>query len=216
MIDAADENHRDEPPAPTGSDDAPAGRTITSTRPGLTPQQVIRSDADARIILGLWTIRKAWLPLLWIGLTVATVYFTMQGRDFNELQDRIVELEQGNSLLQEVMSPLSLATLAVLMRLAVLPLGWAAAFPLTLFETQDDHTESNWFGRRTRLWRDRLHLARGYATLRWTWVVRYAAIDRLGTPHSMLARSTRVLKWIGIVAFIAYFVATMVAVASLA
>ena len=211
MIEAADRNHSEEPPAPTGN----AGAAGTGKRVGLSPDQVIRNDTDARIVLGLWTIRKAWFPLFWIGITVATVWVVTQGRDFNELQARIAELETGSGLLEEALTPLGLAVFAIVMRLAALPLGWAAAFPLTLLETKDAHADTNWLGRQIRLWRDRVHLTRAYATLRATWIVRYAAIDRIGAPNTILVRSIRILRWTGVVAFIAYLVTTAVAVAYL-
>lgn len=166
MTETDDRNQPDEPHATNGIDDALPVAPQRTIGLGVDPEQMIRSDADARVILAMWVIRKSWLPLVVIGITVATIFITTQGRDINELEAQIVEVGEGRGLLNALLTPLGLAAFGSLMRIATFPLAWAAAYPLAHLETKDRHTDSNWLGKRLRLTQDRIQLTRGYASIR--------------------------------------------------
>jgi hypothetical protein len=157
-------------------DDLPARNLPDSTR--VEPGSGLRPGrTDAVIVLLLWAGRRAFLPLLLLGMVAAVA----AGR-FDE--DTLVGLSRPADLVGALLSPLAGIAGAVLLRFAV---GWAAlaaAWPL-----------SRWPHRKPRgSWSqphrdviDRWRLAQAYRSLRWTWGVRDEAIARAG----------RLGRWLG-------------------
>jgi hypothetical protein len=58
---------------------------------------VIRNDLDAKTLAVLWALRKAWLPLFWIGSSIAIVYFIII-HDAEAFDNRFAEIaDRGRS-----------------------------------------------------------------------------------------------------------------------
>ncbi|MCB0911485.1 MAG: hypothetical protein KDB60_07710 [Propionibacteriaceae bacterium] len=54
-------------------------------------------------------------------------------------------------------------------------------------------------------WSDRLHVARAFRSLRWTWAVRAVAMGRLGRRGRRLALAEPVLQAAGVVLMVVWF-----------
>lgn len=182
----------------------------------LDPAVALREGTfDATVLLLLWCARRAFFPLLWLGLTSATVAIGVIGRDPGGLEARVEELQASGDWLGALLSPLVGVIIAFALRIAVAGLSFAAAYPLSRWNTPSDYAEGRRSGSRLRLWRDRLYLTRAYRALRWTWAVRRVAVDRLGPTGGRLARCDAILRWGGIAAF-ALFVVTTIAAGAIA
>jgi hypothetical protein len=68
------------------------------------PSVAIRNDLDAKILAVLWAVRKAWLPLLWFGSSLAVVYFIIV-HDPQASSDRFAEASSPGELLTSRWSP---------------------------------------------------------------------------------------------------------------
>jgi len=195
----------DTEPAATGL--GPERRTARTNRgDSFDPSSAIRSDVDATVILILWCIRKAFFPLLWLGMTLATIYFAIARRDLLELENQASSLGSPGEFVGALLSPLALVAIALIMRIAVGFLALAAAYPLSRSTKPHDHQDVRMMTQHIRVWRDRLYLSRAYRSLRWTWIVRNAAIQRLGRRGARLAMCNPVLRWAGIALFILFVV----------
>lgn len=178
------------------------------------PSSVIRDDNDATIILVLWCVRKSFFPLLWLGLSVATVFYVLVGRDVILIEEQVSSLTSPAQAARAFLSPFVLVAVAFLLRLSVGFLALIAAYPLSRSTTSDDHADVGWVGRHARVGKDRLYLSRAFRSLRWTWIVRRAAVDRLGRRGQLLAMCNPVLRWAGIVLFILFIVITVLALSA--
>ena len=200
----------DTPPAATASN--PEGRGgRTDDGESFDPSSAIRSDFDATIILLLWCIRKAFFPLLWLGLSFATISFAIAGQDVLELESQATSLDTPSEYAGALLSPLALVAIAFIMRIAVGFLALAAACPLSKSTKPHDHQDVRRITQHVRVWRDRLYLSRAFRSLRWTWIVRNAAVQRLGRRGARLAMCNPVLRWAGIALFILFLVVFFIA-----
>ena len=200
----------DTPPAATASN--PEGRGgRTDDGDSFEPSSAIRSDFDATTILLLWCIRKAFFPLLWLGMSFATISFAIAGQDVLELESQATSLDTPSEYAGALLSPLALVAIAFIMRIAVGFLALAAAYPLSKSTKPHDHQDVRRITQHVRVWRDRLYLSRAFRSLRWTWIVRNAAVQRLGRRGSRLAMCNPVLRWAGIALFIIFLVVFFIA-----
>ena len=195
----------DAPPAAAGSNPGERGKQVYDGD-GFDPSSAIKSDFDATIVLLLWCIRKSFFPLLWLGLLFATIYFAIARRDLLKLEEQASSLSSPGEYLGALLSPLALVAIALIMRISVGILALAAAYPLSRSTKPHDHQNVRAMTRHIRVWRDRLYLSRAYRSLRWTWIVRNAAVQQLGRRGARLAMCNPVLRWAGIALFILFVV----------
>jgi hypothetical protein len=187
-----------------------------SSEPGhaiFDPSWAIRNDFDATIVLLLWCLRKSFFPLLWLGMTVATVVFTIVDRNPNEAAETLNSLSGPTDYAGALLSPLVLVVIAFTIRIGAGLLAFAAAYPLSAAATANDGPE---LGRFTRRWFDRIYLTRGYRALRWTWRVRTEAADRLERRGSILTTCSTALRWASVLLFVLFVVVTIAALAIVA
>jgi len=200
----------DAPPAAAGSNPGERGKQAYDGD-GFDPSAAITSDFDATIVLLLWCIRKSFFPLLWLGLSFATIYFAIARRDLLELEEQAASLSSPGEYLGALLSPLALVAIALIVRISVGILALAAAYPLSRSTTPRDHQDVRRMTQHIRVWRDRLYLSRAFRSLRWTWIVRNAAVQRLGRRGARLAMCNPALRWSGIALFITFMVVFFVA-----
>lgn len=200
----------DTPPAATASN--PEGRGGRTDDGGsFDPSSAIRSDFDATTILLLWCIRKAFFPLLWLGMSFATISFAIAGQDVLELESQATSLDTPSEYAGALLSPLALVAIAFIMRIAVGFLALAAAYPLSKSTKPHDHQDVRRITQHVRVWRDRLYLSRAFRSLRWTWIVRNGAVPRLGRRGVRLAMCNPVLRWAGIALFVLFLIVFFIA-----
>jgi hypothetical protein len=187
-----------------------------SSEPGhaiFDPSWAIRNDFDATVVLLLWCIRKSFFPLLWLGLTFATIVFTIVDQNPNEATEGLSSLGGPTDYVGALVSPMALVVVAFAIRLGVGFLAFAAAYPLSAAATANDGPE---LGRFTRRWFDRMYLTRGYRALRWTWRVRTEAASRLDRRGSILMTCSTVLRWASVGLFVLWMAVTFGAAAIVA
>ena len=170
----------------------------------LDPRLALREGRfDPAALLTLWCARKAFFPLVWLGLGVAVIWFG----DTETLNAEIADIDDPGSALGHLLSPLGILVLAFGVRLAANLLALAAAFPLTSWTRLHQYRFGWRFNRWFRSWWDRVYLARSYRSLRWTGVVRELAHERLGEAGRAFQIAQIVIFWAGIAFFIGFVVA---------
>lgn len=182
--------------------------TPPTTVEDLDPAVALRSGRfDPAAVLILWCLRKAFFPMFWLGSIVATI----SGRidELNEAggaSEYVTSFDSVGDFFAAVLSPLVIVMLALGLRLVVLGLALALAYPLTRWNQPTDYAHGRKRQSRTRLWSDRWQLTKAYRALRWTWAVRNVAVARLGGLGRRLEACGPILRWAGIALFIAYIV----------
>jgi hypothetical protein len=167
----------------------------------------ISGPIDARILLGLRCARRAFFPLLWLGLAGATVWILVV-RDLGaaELEEELLGLSEDNGLFQAILSPLAGVAFAFLWRIGVALAALGVAYPLTRGIDTQHYPDASALGGRWRLVWDRWYWTRAYRALRWTWAVRAEAIDRAGTSGPWLDLCERLVRVSGYVLVVAWLV----------
>lgn len=165
----------------------PPADPAIALRPGRT---------DAIVVLSLWAARRAFLPLLLIGLIAGW----LTGRVTAE-SDVAESFDTIGELLGALLSPLAGIALAIVIRVAVGWLALAAAWPLASWRRTGPRT----LAQRYRDAADRWRLAQAYRSLRWTWGVRDMAIERAGGVGRKLALAVPVSIGLSIVLAVAFF-----------
>lgn len=138
-----------------------------------SPLGVLRPRSwDSGVVLLFWILRRAFLPLVALGLVPVAVSGQLD-------QDLASELATPQDLIAAAFSPLWLLAFATVLRIATAAAEYAFAFysPSADSGYPPDPAEL------TRLQRfsDQFTLASGRAALRRTWFVRYEAVRRLGS-----------------------------------
>jgi len=197
-------------PAVRERDAMPKPQTVED----LDPAVALRTGRfDPGAVLVLWCARKAFYPLLWLGL----IFATLSGRadeidEAGGVAEYIGTLDNAGEIIAAVLSPLVLVLVAFGMRIVVAGLAFALAYPLTRWNQPTDYAHGRKRRSWIRLWSDRWHLTRAYRALRWTWAVRQVAAERLGELGQQLVRCGPVLRWASIVLFIVYLVTIILTV----
>lgn len=169
----------------------------------LDPERALRpGTADATVLLLLWVARKAFFPLIWLGLSIAAIGFG----NVEEIGAQLSVLDDPGAAMGALLSPLGGLVLAVGVRLLANLGALAAAFPLTSWTRSHEYTFGWRFNRWFRSWWDRIYLARAYRSLRWTAVVRGLAYSRLGDRGQAIRVVEITMFWTGIVFFLAFIV----------
>ncbi len=161
---------------------------------------------DATALLVLWCIRKAFLPLLWIGLSVAVVL----GQDIaslgESLQRELEGLDTPGELVSTLLSPFAGVIVAIVLRLAVGAAAFALAYPIARWNQPSDYPAGRRMGSYVRLWWDRVYLTRAYRAQRWTWSVRQSAARRLGTRGGLFELCNPILTWTNVTLFAVFLI----------
>ncbi len=128
-------------------------------------------------VLLLWACRRAFWPLLLLGVAVAIALGSFE-------EGSTAELATPGELVRALLSPLAGVAAAVLLRIAVAWLALLAAWPLSRWVRPEGPRP---WRQVYRDWIDRWRLAQAYRSLRWTWGVRDEATARLGRLGRRLA-----------------------------
>lgn len=173
--------------------------TSTSNVELFDPASALRSGSfDAKAVLILWCLRKCFYPLVWLGLTIAVWIY----RDTAALVREVGVIDSPAGLFSDLLSPLAGVTAAIGLRLFV---GWAAllaVYPQIRYTRRTHYSTRRGLSGVFRLWWDRLYLARGLRSLRWTWAVRRVAAERLGETGRRLVRCEELVTWFGLVSLL--------------
>ena len=159
----------------------------------IPPESALRpSPHDATALLVLRALRRSFIPLFALGLIGAwsTGDYTAAGFE---------ALTSPEEWFSALLSPLAGFALAVLVRVGVSGLALLLALP------QVPGAGVGLGRRRWRAWVDRLQVAKAYRTLRWTWAVRAAAIERLGPRGRRLAVAEPLTRVAGVVLLLVWF-----------
>ena len=172
---------------------------------GIGPWHAIRPGfVDPLVVLLLRCIRASWIPLLILGLIVAVL---TEGPDV-EVSDRI---DEPTELARSLLTPLVFLVLAVIIRFTIGFVATAAAFPLARQVQRRPPSGVFAVFDRMGLLAERYRVARGFAQLRWSTPVRYAAADQLGTTGRRLLLAEQGLGWSIPVLIVAFVVAVGIA-----
>jgi len=143
-------------------------------------------ELDSAALLVLWLLKKAFFPLLWLGV-IAAVLLTREVTNLgNEIEAEIEDLDTPADFVSALVSPFAGVLIALVVRLAVGVLAFALAYPLTRWIRPSDYGRSGRPGSYLRLWWDRVYMTQSFRSLRWSWVVRQEAADRLGRRGEIL------------------------------
>lgn len=167
----------------------------------LDPTIAVRTGrTDSILLLSLWLFRRAFWPMLWLGLTVSAI----AGEPLERQMDQVftVATEGNQGFWGDLLSPYALVILAFASRIVVSGLALVLAYPLTRWSTLAHYDPSHRGRSSFQLWSDRLHLLRAYRSLRWTHAVRSVAIKRLGPLGRRLYLADPVLRWSGVILFL--------------
>lgn len=126
---------------------------------------------DAVLLLWLWSLRRAVLPLLFAGLIVGALAGAVD-------EETDIRVDDPAWLLDAAFSPLVGVVVALALRLVVAAVSLAAAAPSSRWVIADRGAYRR--HRFVRSWLDRWRVTRAYGALRWTWRVHDEAVERLG------------------------------------
>lgn len=157
---------------------------------------------DPVALLVVWYLRRSFVPLLMLGIVIATVLGAV------DATERALDPTNPMSLLRALFSPWVGFAAAFIVRGVASAAGLLLAFPLTHWARPEDYRVGDSEGRGRAFW-DRWKRTAAYRSLRWTWPVRRLAAERLGRDARWLLAMDR--AWIigGIVAGLAFPVAVL-------
>lgn len=152
---------------------------------GLDPGLLLGTHRrDWYLLLTLWCIRQASTNLLILGLIPPLLV--------GQLTDDLAsQLDTPEELAGALLSPLALIAVAIVLRFAVGVTSLGLAFPLRVNGAFDPAATPARSPAMQAV--DRLTLARGRGTLRWSWAVRRTASQRLGRRGTVLDAAGRLL-----------------------
>lgn len=166
------------------------------------PAVVLRPGRfDPAALLVAWFVRRSFVPLLLVGLTIVTV----AGR----LDDPTLDLTSPSAVVRALLTPWVGVVVAFGLRIGANLAALLLAFPLTRWLRPDDYRVGSSSGR-VRAWADRWNRTAAYRALRWTWPVRCLAAERLGRSARWLLVIDRIWVGFGVLAVLVLLVAGMV------
>ena len=182
---------------------------MTTRGDRLDPNDVLQhGQFDSAALLVLWCARKAFLPLLWIGLIIAVLLTQDAANLGNAIERELEGLDTPAEFFATLVSPFAGVLVAIVVRLIVGVVSFALAYPLTRWNDPSDYARGGKAGSYLRMWWDRVYMTRSFLSLRWSWAVRQEAADRLGTPGAILERCSPILTWANVILF-AVFIAVL-------
>ncbi len=158
-----------------------------SAQSSTSPLGVLRPQPwDSWAVLLLWIARRAFLPLLALGIIPVALAGQLDGH-------LAADLDTPQDLIAAVFSPLWLLAIAALLRIATAAAEFALAFhsPAADGGYPPEPTQLT----RWQRFSDQFTLASGRAALRRTWFVRYEAIHRLGSAGDALKTVGVIVMW---------------------
>jgi hypothetical protein len=169
--------------------------TVADRRPiALVPAQALRPGRfDATALWALWCLRRAAMPLLWVGLVGAT----LGGQSDVSTE----QFQSPGEFLAALLSPAAGIALAIAVRLLAGVGALVFAYPLAYAAAAGDG-HGRWSVLRVRPWFDRYYLTRALRAWRWTSPVRDLAAERLGASGRMWRRWSLALAVANPVTFI--------------
>ncbi len=170
----------------------PAPKTTTTLdKAAISVEHAVRPGRlDPLTVLGLWCLRRTFVPLLFGGL----IAVTLPGRYDAQL---VAGLVDPRAALGAVFSPLAGIALAILVRLAVGAVAFLSAGALSVGTVRA--SDGTRLAGRIRVWSDRARVTTAYRSLRWTWAVRATAVARSGPAGRWLVVVDRALVVLGAV-----------------
>lgn len=153
-------------------------------RPPLDPAAVLApGSSDAGRLWALWLVRRSFVWLLLVGITIGTLAAALRHDD----AELVLDTATTGSVFDGVLTSFGLVFVAIIVRVVA---GWVAlamAYPLAVAHQRDLALPAR-PSRRVATLLDRLRVARAVRELRWTIGVRGAALDRLGDAGPRCAR----------------------------
>ncbi len=176
---------------------------VPSTTTRFDPTSVLREERyDSIALLVLWCARKAFFPLVWIGLSIAV----LASGSTSDLNDRLGTdlggISSPSQVINELLSPLAGVIIAIGLRFLVGFVALGFAFAVTRATSVSDYEVKGRWRAHLRMWKDRIHMTRALRAMRWLWVVRHEAARRLGRTGDRLVMTTRVVSWANPVLFV--------------
>lgn len=141
---------------------------------------------DPAALLTIWCLRKAFFPLVWIGLIGAAIA-SRSGRIDAGSFDSFGEAAGA------VLSPAAGVILALGFRVLAALVGFVLAARVTRSTESVRRPFGSGWSERISLLADELQVTRAYRSLRWTRAVRLEATARLGTTGQRFAAADRAL-----------------------
>lgn len=171
------------------------------------PTAVLRPERyDSIALLVLWAARKAFLPLIWVGLAIA-VTISQDPTDLGaRLGTDLGGISSPSQAINELLSPLAGVVIAIGLRFLVGFVALGFAFGVTRATSVSDYEVKGRWRAHFRMWKDRIHMTRSLRALRWLWVVRSEAARRLGRTGDLLVITARVVSWANPVLFVVLIV----------
>lgn len=169
----------------------------------LDPAVLFRpGNVDPLGVLGLWYVRKLFVPTLWIGLMIAIV------ADPNN--SATITLETPEDTWNALLSPLAGIVIALALRVGANLGALVFALPASaVFGARSDTRRS--IGRRLGKLNDRFYVAGALRSLRWTDEAREYAAGRLGARGALVAVVDRAFVVANVLLPIATIVVSVVA-----
>lgn len=152
----------------------PGPTTDSTADGGNVPDDVMADTArDASAVLASWVLRRAFWPLLLLGLAYAWLAGEVT-------PVALVRLDDPVRFVGALFTPLAGIVVAVAFRVTVDLLALVVAFPRTRWVLQDRARRGGHGRGPIRRWIDRLYMTAAYRELRSTWTVRGRAATQLG------------------------------------
>lgn len=143
---------------------------------------------DAVSVLVTWALRRAFWPLLLLGLAYAWLAGEVT-------PVALVRLDDPVRFVSALFTPLAGIVVAVAYRLAVDLVALVVAYPRTRWVIEDRVRRGGHARGPVRRWVDRFYMTAAYRELRSTWTVRGRAATRLGHSGPWLT-AINVLLWV--------------------
>jgi hypothetical protein len=168
----------------------------------LDPEVLFRpGNVDPYGVLGLWYVRKLFVPTLWIGLVIAII------ADPNNSAS--ITLETPEDTWNALLSPLAGIVIAIALRVGANLGALAFALPASaVFGARGDSKRS--IGRRLGRLNDRFYVAGALRSLRWTDEAREYAVSRLGPRGALFPHLDRAFVAANVVLPIATIIVSVV------
>lgn len=157
--------------AESSSSEASA-REVEALQPHLDAAFLFRPGTfDAWSVLSVFYVRKLFIPMLWIGMTIALI------ADPRHIAD--VKLDTPEDTWNAFLSPLAGVVIAVALRVGATFAALLLAIPASAAFGAQLETQTT-LGRRLGGLSDRWNVASAFRSLRWTYDARQYAIERIG------------------------------------
>lgn len=141
-------------------------------QPRIDPAFLFRPGKfDAWAVLIVFYVRKLFIPMLWIGMTIAIV------ADPDHIAS--VSLETPEDTWDALLSPLAGIVIAIALRVGATFAALLLAIPASAAFGAQVETRRN-LGRRLGALGDRWNVASAFRSLRWTYDARQYATERIG------------------------------------